>query len=332
MSDPSAVAVCIVTHNSGADIAECLEAVAASTHRPLTVKVVDCASRDDSLAIAERHAPADLDLELIPLQSNLGFAGGMNVAIGRCDAPYVVTLNPDARPTREFIARLVDCVEAHPEQPIGAVTGRLLRPGDRDSRQIDACGMYLTWTWRHLDRGSGLVDRSQWMKREEVFGATGAAALFTRAALIDTAIEGDFFASEFHSYREDAELCFRLRERGWTVIYEPRARCEHRRTNVPERRQAMAPEINYHSLKNRYLLRAYHQHPANLVLTLIPTLWRDLLALTYVLLAERTSLRAYSWLWKHRRLIRQRRRSIAARRTCGARAVDRWFFRRSLPP
>lgn len=326
-----AVAICIVSHNSAADLAECLESVGRLDYQALSTVVVDCASSDDSVLIARSSAPANLDCRIVPLEANLGFAGGMNVALRETDAPFLLTLNPDARPAPDFVTRLVECIEAHPDRRIGAVAGRLVRPPELEQRRLDACGMYLTPTWRHLDRGSGLTDQGQWTVAQRVFGTTAAAALFTREALTDSAIEGDFFAAEFHSYREDAELCFRLCERNWQVVYEPRAVCEHRRTNLPERRRAMASEINYHSLKNRYLLRAYHQQPANLILTLVPTLWRDLVALVYVILAERSSLRAYTWLWKHRGFIRQRRRLISARRLCRSHELNRWFFRRSAP-
>jgi len=53
-----AVAICIVTHDSAADLPGCFESIAALDHRPLEVVVVDCASRDGSLETARAHAPA----------------------------------------------------------------------------------------------------------------------------------------------------------------------------------------------------------------------------------------------------------------------------------
>ncbi len=317
------VAICIVTHDSAADLPGCLASIAALEHRPLEVVVVDCASRDNSLETARAHAPAGIPFQAVDLGENLGFAGGMNAALAQTRAPWVLSLNADARPGPEYVTRLLDCVRTHPDVRIGAVTGRLIRPSE--PRRLDACGMVLTRNWRHLDRGSGEVDRGQWSAPERVFGATGAASLFRRAALDDVAVEGEVFDSRFHSFREDAELCFRLRERGWEVVYEPAAVCEHRRFNLPERRSAMPAAVNLHSLKNRYLLRIYHQTGGNLLRTLFPTLIRDVAALGWVLLRERSSLGAYGWLWKNRREILQRRRLIQGRRTVPPGMIDRWF-------
>ncbi len=324
------VAVCMVTWNSAPDLPGCLESIGRLDHHPLEIVLVDNDSRDRSLETAREHAPAGIPLQAVPLGENLGFAGGMNAAISRTTAPFVLTLNADARPSPGYVTRLLARMEQSGLK-VGAVTGRLIRPSQDGPARLDACGMRLTSTWRHLDRGSGEVDRGQLSAPERVFGATGAASLFRRSALDDVAVEGEIFDSRFHSFREDAELCFRLRERGWEVLYEPAAVCEHRRFNLPERRSQMPALVNYHSLKNRYLLRLYHQTAGNLVRTLVPTLARDAQALGYVLLRERSSLPAYSWLWRNRADVLRRRRIIQSRRTVPSAEIDRWFHVQGMP-
>ena len=325
------VSVCVVSHNSAGDLPDCLAALDRLSYRPLEILLVDCASEDRSVDIGRSSMPGDLPHSIIALQENIGFAGGMNRALEEAQGAFILSLNPDARPAEDFVDRLVDhCAGAG--RRIGAVTGRLVRLDlDNGMPILDACGMVLKPTWRHLDRGSGKPDRGQWCDAERVFGGTGAATLFCRPALDDVAIDNQAFDADFHSYREDAEICFRLRERGWEILYEPRARCGHGRANLPTRRRAMPAEVNFHSLKNRYLLRAYHQDLPNFFLTLVPALIRDLLALGYVLSRERSSLGAYSWLWRRRRQIMARRRSLFKRRSCTWWELNRWFIRRSLP-
>ena len=326
------VAVCIVTFNSEGDLRGCLESVSALRHRPLELVVVDCASTDDSVGVVDREHPPEIPLVHRSLSANLGFAGGMNEALAQTEAPWVLTLNPDARPDPHYVSRLLERAVKHPDVRVGALAGRLTRPRhSSEAELLDACGMVLSPTWRHFDRGSGEPVEGRWTFADRVFGATGAASLFRRQALDDTAVDGEIYLSEFHSFREDAELCFRLQERGWEVLYEPGARCEHRRHNLPSRRRKMSQQVNMHSLKNRYLLRCYHQNGMNLLLTGVPALFRDLAAFAYVLLMERSSLAAYGWLWKHRREIRRRRHVIRSRCTVSDAAINRWFFRKGLP-
>ncbi len=340
MSEAPKVAICIVTHNSADDLPECLASVAALSHRPLEIVLVDCASRDGSAEAGRRAAPEGIPLQVVPLAENLGFAGGMNEALRHTAAPYVLLLNADARPAPDYVTRLLAVLADLGPRRGGAATGRLLRFADPEGAGsgpgegrafLDACGMRLTLTWRHLDRGSGEPDLGQFRRRERVFGATGAASLFSRPALDDVAVDGEVFDSRFHSFREDAELCFRLRERSWEVVYEPEALARHRRWNLPRTRREMPAFVNFHSLKNRYLLRAYHQTALNALLTLVPALARDLGALAYALLFERGSLAAYAWVWRHRREVWARRRVIQARKTCSAWSLERWFFHSGEP-
>ena len=334
------VAVCLVTYGSADDLPGCFAALAAQDHRPFEVVVVDCNSTDASVAVArEAELPEDIGRTVVPLGENRGFSGGMNAAFARTDAPFLLTLNADARPAPDFLRRLLERLadERFARERFAAVTGRLVRPAKSDgaksdgTRLLDACGMHLVPTWRHLDRGSGEPDDGRYATPERVFGGTGAATLWRRAALDDAALtKGEIFDPAFHSFREDAELCFRLQARGWEVVYEPAAVCEHHRRVLPARRRELPAAINYHSLKNRYLLRAYHQTAGNFLRTLVPTLWRDLLALGYVLAVERTSLPAYGWLWKHRRDILDRRRRLRER-CISPKAVERWFTQPALP-
>jgi len=73
----------------------------------------------------------------------------------------------------------------------------------------------------------------------------------------------------------------------------------------------MSPEVNMHSVKNRFLLRINNQSPAHFVATLVPTLARDAVVLGACLTVERASLPAFSWLWRHRKQLWAKRREIA---------------------
>ncbi len=334
------VAICTVTHNSAADLPAYFGALQdlETTGIDVRIVIVDCASQDESLDVLQSHRERDRQdpqlpgpLEIIELDQNRGFAGGMNAAITAAqEARYVLLLNPDARPEPEAVVTLVETTETLRSSGLrlGAVTPRLVRP---DGETLDACGMHLAVSWRHFDRGSDESEAGRYTERCEVFGGTGAATLFARECLEDTAVSGEVFDESFHSFREDAELAFRLQERGWRVVYEPAAVFEHRRSNLPRTRRHMTAEINFHTLKNRFLLRSYHQTAATRALTAIPTLVRDLGILGYVLLRERSSLRAFSWLWRQRHRIRERRRIIQGRRTTPGSAVCGWFMRHSRP-
>ena len=340
------LAICTVTWNDAASLPRFFASLAEMEGPSFRLVVVDNASTDGTMdRLREGAASVAFPVEIVALDRNTGFAGGLNRALEAAFAagngpgeppPYVLSLNADAQVSPDYAARLIASLERFttPERPVAAVTGRLLREAGADGSappRIDACGMVLSRSWRHEDRGADQIDRGQYPVTERVFGGTGAATLFLSAALRDAAIHGRVLDDDFHSYREDAELCFRLRERGWEVLYEPRARAVHTRVNLPRRRREMTAEINFHSLKNRYLLQLYHRTLADAPRTLLPTSIRELGILAYVLIREPSSLAAYGWLWRNRHRIIERRRLIRSRRRQPRRRVARWFGRPSLP-
>jgi hypothetical protein len=75
----------------------------------------------------------------------------------------------------------------------------------------------------------------------------------------------------------------------------------------------MSASANMHSVKNRFLLRINNENPGHFAATLVPTLLRDLVVLGACLTVERSSLPAFSWLWRNRKRLWEKRREIAAK-------------------
>jgi GT2 family glycosyltransferase len=71
----------------------------------------------------------------------------------------------------------------------------------------------------------------------------------------DLLIGGEFFDEDFFVYREDADVAWRAQLMGWKCLYAPYAKGYHVRNALPGNRRALPPEINMHSVKNRFLLR-----------------------------------------------------------------------------
>src|SRR5207244_2692194 len=163
---------------------------------------------------------------------------------------------------------------------------------------------------RHFDRGSGQEEGDRYLEEEEIFGASGAAGFYRRKALDSARISTGVFDSDFFLYREDADLAWRLKNLGWKCLYVPSAVAYHRRRNLPERRRGMSPQINLHSVKNRFLLRINNQSPAEFAATFVPTMARDAIVLGACLTVERSSLPAFSWLWRNRRRLWAKRKEI----------------------
>ena len=134
---------------------------------------------------------------------------------------------------------------------------------------VDSTGIYFNPMLRHLDRGSQEVDNGHYLQYEYVFGATAAAALYRRAMIEDISLDGEFFDSDFFVYREDADVAWRAQLMGWKCLYAPYARGYHVRKVLPGNRRALPPEINMHSVKNRFLMRIKNISPRPVLAQLV---------------------------------------------------------------
>jgi GT2 family glycosyltransferase len=258
--------------------------------------------------VARRVAPAARVLEL---PENVGFSAAMNAGIEASRGRYVLALNPDCILAPNFTAVLAARLDERPE--IGSASGRILRaqgPALEPTSRLDSAGIVFRASGRHFDRGSEEEEAGRYLEEEEVAGTSGAAGFYRRAALESAKISTGYFDADFFLYREDADLAWRLSRLGWKCLYVPGAVAWHRRRNLPSRRREMTALANFHSVKNRFLLRINNQTRSEFFRTLVPTLLRDAVVLGACLTVERSSLPAFGWLWKNRKRLWAKRREI----------------------
>jgi GT2 family glycosyltransferase len=310
------VSVNIVTFNSAGDIKACLESLQQQTFGDFGIHIFDNASKDDTLKIIE---PFDIEY-LVRSPVNTGFCKAHNELARRFPSEYVLVLNPDTVLKPTFLEVLVSALDARPDA--ASACGKLIR---MDGMTIDSTGIVMFGEQRHLDRGAGEPDLGQYEKADDVFGPSCAAALYRRKALDDTAIGGQYFDEDFFAYREDADLAWRCRLMGWNAIYVPGAVALHRRRVTPERRSELPKLINYHSVKNRFLLRLNNMSLGFYRRYFWRITKRDAAVAGYVLLWEWSSIPAFLYIVRHLPRLLRKRKLIQGRARLASQHLEKWF-------
>lgn len=108
------VTVLIPGRNVERTLAETLDSLVAQTYRDFEVLLVDDASSDGTLEIAQRYR-AQLPIEVLTLSENAGVAGALNAGLAQIATPYIARIDADdiALPTR--LEKQVGWLDANPD-------------------------------------------------------------------------------------------------------------------------------------------------------------------------------------------------------------------------
>lgn len=225
------LSIIILNYNTKDLLRQCLQSIYASNHQPyiLEIIVVDNASNDSSSKMVKKEFPL---AKLVVNQKNLGFAAGNNVGIKKSSGRYVLLLNPDTIAQSDTLKTMIDFMDRHPKT--GAASCRVeLANGKLDH----ACHRGFPTPWNALAYFSGLakifpkakfftgytLNHLPLSKNHEVDSVCGAFLMVRREA----GKEIDWLDEDYFWYGEDLDFCYRLKQKGWQVMFIPQTKIIH---------------------------------------------------------------------------------------------------------
>lgn len=250
---PPQVAAVVVNHNTCDDLLACLASLADAGADE--VVVVDSGSRDGSLAaVAEAHP----QVRRVGL-ANVGFGQAANAGAAVTSAGAMVLANADTRFAPGAVRALADYLGAHPD--VGAVgplvrfpDGRLQLSARAFPSMSQAIGHALLGLWRPGNRWTRAYRLTDWdhTSERDVDWLSGCCLALRRDAF--DAIGG--FDPAYFMFVEDVDLCHRLRQSGWRVVFAPVTEVVHAVGGAVSRRRFRMVVEHARSL-DRFFARRY---------------------------------------------------------------------------
>jgi N-acetylglucosaminyl-diphospho-decaprenol L-rhamnosyltransferase len=223
------LAIVIVNYKARDLLRDCLRSIEASQGAVPSVYVVDNASADGSVEMTREEFPG---VHVLSLPDNIGYGAANNVGLRSalnevgCPPRYLLLLNPDTVLPPAALAQSIAFLDEHPKA--GAVGPKLVR---QDGSLDKACRrgfptpavalyhfLFLDRLFPHSPRfaryNATYLDAD---KQAEVDSLVGAFMLLRREALDQAGL----FDESFFMYGEDLDLCFRIRQHGWQIWYDP---------------------------------------------------------------------------------------------------------------
>jgi hypothetical protein len=237
------VSIIIVNYNTKEHLLKCIE----STLRQIkeisyVVFVIDNGSTDGSADEVQRLYPS---INLIRNERNNGFARAVNQGLKMAlDSQYHLILNSDVVLSDNYLKRLVEFLDNHPQSAI--VTGQLLDLDGSLQHSFDNiptlfselvgksilrffspkkyCSKRLSNVGVVECSGRDEVKQDELNNRFiEVESVIGAAMLVRQKAIADVG----FIDEDYFLFLEETDWCYRMRQKGWLIYFFPDVETYH---------------------------------------------------------------------------------------------------------
>ena len=247
------ISVIVPNWNGMKFIGMCLDSLARSDFDDYEVIVVDNGSVDGSCEMIEENYPK---ARLIKNHGNMGFAVACNQGINAARGTYISLLNNDIEVESNWLSKLYEGMERHPECGMGTTKMMFL-----DQRDVfyNTGDLFHAWS-AGGGRGQGEKDVGQYDKEDYVFGACAGAGIYRREFFDKVGV----FDEDFFIFAEDVDLNMRGQLKGFKCIYLPEAKVYHIGTATvglySDRYVYLCKRNDIFVLIRNYSLRMYFQY------------------------------------------------------------------------
>jgi GT2 family glycosyltransferase len=214
--------ISIVNYNAGEYLIKCLDSLRrASKALEFDVYVVDNASSDGSIEMAQKEFP---EVNFIKNKENLGFGKAHNLVLKNAKTPYLLVLNPDCEVPSGTLEYMYDFMEKNPN--VGLSTCEIVKS---DGTLDKAAHRGFPTPWQSFLYLFFKKDKHYHMTNvdmttaHEIDSAVGAF-MFVRKSVLDKV---GYFDEDYFLYGEDIDLCYRIKENGFKIMYVPEVKILH---------------------------------------------------------------------------------------------------------
>ena len=207
--------VVIPNYNGIRYLKNCLLSLQKCEGEDFEVIVVDNGSTDGSDLLPDS---LKLNVRLIKLNENTGFAHAVNVGIREAKGEYVILLNNDTEVESGFVRKLTEALKKNRK----AFSASAMMVDMNNREVLDGAGDYycaLGWAFAY---GKG-KKTEECDKGRKIFSSCAGACIYDKAKLEITGL----FDELHFAYLEDVDLGYRARIAGFDNIYEPAAVVYH---------------------------------------------------------------------------------------------------------
>jgi len=332
----------LVTWNGEKYIPFLFESLKKQTYTDWEICILDNASTDNTVEkIKKELEDVSFLYTLLEEKENKGFAGGHNILYKKYESKFVLFLNQDMYLSSDCLEKMVKYLENNND--VTGVSPRLMRWNFEQKQftpDVDALGLKVFRNRRVVEQYTkqnwNEIKKNFKSNELEVFGLSGAFPMFRRSALVDILFEdGTLFDENYHSYKEDVDLAYRLRSVGHksvilldTVVYHDRTGAGPKELDTRstlKNKKEQKEWVKYQSYKNHLMNLIKNEYWQNVILDFFPIKWYELRKFFWFLFFERKPLKGLFEIWRLRRTLFERRKFIQKNKKVSYKEMRKWW-------
>ncbi len=200
------ISVYIPSYNVEKFIGLCIEHLLAQTYSPDEILVINDGSTDKTIEIAQKYP-----VKIIHHEKNMGLSCARNTGIQNSKNQWVASIDADCMAHPDWLKKL----SHHLDTPnTGGIGGKL----------VEHFSNKITDRWRAVHM------RQHWWDQQQVnpMFLFGHSNIFNKEAIQ----KAGGYNPKYRTNYEDVDICNKIRQTGYNLIYEPTAVVEHYRRDT----------------------------------------------------------------------------------------------------
>ncbi len=355
----------LVVQNGEIYIPFLFDSLKKQSFKDYKILIWDNGSTDNTVSCIEKELEnLGIEYRITRSPHNIGFAAGHNELYRQVNTLYFTIINVDMYVLPDVFAKMALFLDRYEETV--SVAPRLMRWDFEKisptlinkeemsasarigfTSQIDAIGIRLFKNRRAVE----WLTQQQWAQESsskevreifdkpvlEVFGVSGAFSMYRKSIVDRVLLPGNnFFDPTYHSYKEDLDLAYRLRNAGFVSYVILDAVAYHDRTGAGPRqmsdfavihnKSSQSFFVKYHSYKNHIRTLYKNEYWQNIVLDAPSIILYELKKFFYFLFTSPSLvIRGWIAIIKYWSYTTSARKSIVASRRMPWKGIRRWL-------
>lgn len=222
------ISIIIVYYNTPKEIINCVKSIPDAVSSTYYEIIIVNNASPKPLPSSIKHTGR---MKIIESVENLGYGKAINKAAKESSGEYLLILNPDTVCTKNSIKLMLDRIKK--DKKIGVLgpqqidkKGKILNSTGGIPRLPDALFVFsfINKIWRNNPYSKKYWGRQMDRTIEQETETVGGACMLFPKKLFDK-LNG--FDERFFMYFEEADICLRLRNKGYKILYYPKAKVIH---------------------------------------------------------------------------------------------------------